>query len=62
MCYLVEFAISHTEEMENGTELVGYDIDEYFAKVRPDRESRCTWTQDSCQKDSPHLHNDNMQV
>lgn len=48
--------------MENGTELVGYDIDEYFAKVRPDRESRCTWTQDSCQKDSPHLHNDNMQV
>lgn len=36
-----------------------YDADAYFAQVRPDRESRCTWTKDSCPKDSPHLHNDN---
>lgn len=49
-----------TGEIKNGAECVGYNADEYFAKVRPDRESRCTWTQDSCPKESPHLHDDNM--
>jgi cystathionine beta-synthase len=38
----------------------GYDLDEHFAKFRPDKDSRCTWTKDSCPKDSPHIHNDNM--
>lgn len=51
---------SKAEEIYNGAELVGYDMDQYFAKVRPDRQSQCSWTQDLCPNDSPHLHNDNM--
>lgn len=39
---------------------VGYDLDAHFAEFRPDKDSRCTWTKDSCPKDSPHIHNDNM--
>lgn len=41
---------------------IDYNADAYFAKFRPDRESRCTWTKDSCPKDSPHHHNENMLV
>lgn len=37
-----------------------YNADEFFAKFRPDKESRCTWTKDSCPKESPHLHDENM--
>jgi len=37
-----------------------YDLDAYFEKYRPDKGSQCTWTKDSCAKDSPHIHNDNM--
>lgn len=39
---------------------VVYDADAFFAKFRPDKESRCTWTKDSCPKESPHLHDDNL--
>lgn len=49
------------EEVSNEDAPVAYaDADAYFAKFRPDRESRCTWTKDSCPKDSPHLHDDNV--
>lgn len=51
--------MTNTEEsLHNG----GCDADAYFAKVRPDRESRCTWTVDSCPKESPHLHDDNTNI
>lgn len=33
--------------------------DAYFAKFRPDRESRCTWDRNATVKESPHEHNDN---
>lgn len=48
------------EDVSNEDAPVAYDADTYFAKFRPDRESRCTWTKDSCPKDSPHLHDDNV--
>lgn len=46
-------------ETSNGNDTNELDADAYFAKFRPDRESRCTWTKDSCPKESPHIHNDN---
>lgn len=46
-------------ETNNGNDTNEFDADAYFAKYRPDRESRCTWTKDSCPKESPHIHNDN---
>lgn len=46
-------------ETSNVNDANGLDADAYFAKFRPDRESRCTWTKDSCPKESPHMHNDN---
>lgn len=48
-----------TEVITNGVECPGYNADEYFAEVRPDRKSLCTWSKDSCPKESPHLHDDN---
>jgi len=39
---------------------IGYDIDAYFEKCRPDKGSRCTWTKDSCAKDNPHIHSENV--
>lgn len=41
---------------------LNYDENAYFAKFRPDQESRCTWTKDTCPKDSPHHHDENMFV
>jgi len=46
------------EKIKDGS--VGYDIDAYFDKCRPDKDSKCTWTKDSCAKDSPHIHNENV--
>jgi len=45
-------------KIKNGSN--GYDIDAYFDEFRPDKVSRCTWTKDSCAKDSPHIHNENV--
>lgn len=49
-----------TQGNDSGDGIKDYDIDTYFAKFRPDRESKCTWTKDSCPKDSPHHHEDNL--
>jgi len=48
------------EEVKIKNDCNGYDIDGYFEKFRPDKDSRCTWTKDSCAKDSPHIHNENV--
>lgn len=48
-----------TEEIKTEVNGTGYDLDAYFAKSRPDKSSRCTWTKDS-RLISPHIHNDNM--
>ncbi|XP_050439294.1 cystathionine beta-synthase [Adelges cooleyi] len=39
---------------KNGT--VDYDLDGYFEKCRPDLPSRCTWSKESTQDQSPHVH------
>ena len=51
---------TNIEEMKINDGCTGYDIDAYFEKFRPDKDSRCTWTKDSFVKDSPHVHSDNM--
>jgi len=48
------------EEVKIKDGAIGYDIDGYFEEFRPDKVSRCTWTKDSCPKDSPHIHNENV--
>ncbi|XP_022163172.1 cystathionine beta-synthase [Myzus persicae] len=48
------------EEGKIKDDCISYDIDAYFEKCRPDKGSKCTWTKDSCAKDSPHIHNENV--
>jgi len=48
------------EEVKIKDGCIRYDIDAYFEKFRPDKDSKCTWTKDSCAKDTPHIHNENV--
>jgi len=48
------------EDVKSKDGCFGYDIDAYFEKFRPDKGGQCTWTKDSCAKDTPHIHNENV--
>lgn len=51
-----------SEEVAKKAKTTEFDSDAYFAKFRPDRESRCTWTRDSSVDRSPHTHSSNTCV